>query len=264
VPQNILLVGKDGRAVRVSEEGNLGVDIQVTANVTDSKIKGSPDSGLTWIPFKTDADGNVFMKLPEGYALPVSLDGSINAYDPISGLSKSLSAAKDSDGQYVLRTVDAAPWAYDAEIGAIKVQPKKLVEIVRLINDYQVRDTLKHSSGDYDINPEELLRYIDLSKYKAVTFFAYDSTDAIINIRLNCTPNCGASDKIYYNNGSGWASIEAKTPDTQYNCWLALSSYPGWDIFNGTPPFEKIWVEIQAATVPTVGGISVWAKGVIA
>lgn len=60
---SVKVLGPNGIPVNVTADGKLSVDAQVTASVADSKIKGSTDAGITWIPVKVDAEGNLSVLL---------------------------------------------------------------------------------------------------------------------------------------------------------------------------------------------------------
>jgi len=65
------LVGPNGILAKVTGDGRLMVDTAVTVNGTSNNAKGSPDNGTTWLPVKTDADGNLFVKFPEGFMVDI-------------------------------------------------------------------------------------------------------------------------------------------------------------------------------------------------
>lgn len=55
----------------------------------------------------------------------VQLSGSIRAEDPATGNPVNVTAAQDGSGKWVLRTVDAAPFAYDPTTQTIKTKQHK-------------------------------------------------------------------------------------------------------------------------------------------
>lgn len=70
------ILGPDGRRAVITADGKLSVDAQVTASVADSKIKASPDAGVTWVPVKADTSGNLSVTingslLSDAQAVPV-------------------------------------------------------------------------------------------------------------------------------------------------------------------------------------------------
>lgn len=61
--QPVRLYGEGDRSVTVTPEGKLSVDAQVTAEVADSKIKGSTDAGTTWVPVRVNSSGQLEVTL---------------------------------------------------------------------------------------------------------------------------------------------------------------------------------------------------------
>lgn len=79
--QPVRLYGEGDQSVTVTPEGKLSVDAQVTAEVADSKIKGSTDAGTTWVPVRVNSSGQLEVALsgssvPDGQPIPAKLLGT--------------------------------------------------------------------------------------------------------------------------------------------------------------------------------------------
>lgn len=57
IAKSVLLVDQYGKPLQITPDGKLGVNVEVTAEISDAKIKGTPDGGTTWVGVKTDAAG---------------------------------------------------------------------------------------------------------------------------------------------------------------------------------------------------------------
>lgn len=83
--------------------------------------------------------------------------------DTVAGTAKALSVETDGNGNGVLRTVDAAPWAYDSSTGRIKVQGKD-TEVITLFDSTNgtIRDFTTVSAGK---------AFADLKGYKSIDVY---------------------------------------------------------------------------------------------
>jgi|LSQX01.1.fsa_nt_gb hypothetical protein len=129
------IVDKDGNRLAVVQGG-----------AGKAAVYGKTTAG-EWVPLQVDADGRAVLNVGEvsatigvveqgaagedpwpvtlsgqtmapGDTIPVQLKGS----NPATGEPVQLTAVQDDAGNWVLRTVDSAPWAYDSETNSIKVQ----------------------------------------------------------------------------------------------------------------------------------------------
>lgn len=73
-----------------------------------------------------------------------NLSTNIFGFDPSSGTKKPLSVIEDDDGNFVLRTVDVAPSAYDEDGDRIKIKSTQEIDREDLFEEYEIRDTGSH------------------------------------------------------------------------------------------------------------------------
>jgi len=104
----------------------------------------------------------------------VQLSGSILGYDPVSGEAKPVKVIQDNEGNWVIATADAAPWAYDAALGRIKTQPSK-----GLVERILVASKTYSEIGGYNTIVVDI-PYDTVGKYKEIEFFIKNTlkTDA--------------------------------------------------------------------------------------
>lgn len=104
---SVKILGPDGVPVNVTADGKLSVDAQVTASVADSKIKGSPDAGVTWVPVKVNANGDISVSL-NGRTTAVAGKKTV----AVAGTPESLGNQPVGDGVYVVADPNNAGKVY--------------------------------------------------------------------------------------------------------------------------------------------------------
>ena len=193
------------------------------------RMGGRGQDGLAK-PVQTDNDGNIISK--------------ITVKDIATGNPVELSGVVDDDGNFVLRTVDAAPFAYDSESGRLKVEVVNPAKEIVTHDNVQIRDTEAYQTDRIDISQMSGIKMVGIRNMldKPVTITIYGP---------------------YMESGTGGGSrnlLTVPASQTQFAVGLAGSSNHAERLLSA--PFAKIIVRAKCDEAPTTGGVTVWISGV--
>lgn len=161
----------DVQYLRMDENGRLLLNAIVTAEVADSKIKGSPD-GQTWVPVKLDAEGNVMVKFPAAQEVTVSgASAAEGGTPPINILAVG--------GRY-----DATPRSLsDGQHGAmaLSLEGRPIVEM----------QSQQFNVMNQDIAPSATVKtdWVDVNGYNKIGLFIHISSATNWKYRVEVSPD---------------------------------------------------------------------------
>ena len=196
------------------------------------------------------------INVDENGNVKVQQSGTIMALDPVTGEPKPVSVVEDNDGNYVLRTVDAAPFGYNRAKDAYKVEYVEPYKIVTLANAVEVRSATyplnRYLESDSHMTSEEI------REYRNFRISIYSTHDQVGLVRI-----CG------YHEAFGECTVlcelfreSAALPATNARVMFAPQA-PGNNSSNyfTIPALSGMWsdilVQIEYPVAPTTGSITI-------